>query len=75
MLRHNLRASTSPWPTCSDASQTGGGVCTAVGLTSEGQALLSELRWSAAHRGRRGVILVEVFAKLGAARMALERLG
>eukprot|EP00438_Fugacium_kawagutii_P028805 Skav222861 [mRNA] locus=scaffold2201:87314:93953:- [translate_table: standard] len=57
----SLRAAVDPMVTCSDASETGGGLCAGGGLTDEGHNVLSMLQSQQAKRDR-----VCAFSPLGA---------
>ena len=86
-LRHcDLRATLHWQATCSDASESGGGVCTSIGLTHMGRrAALEELQFPLRESESpvlpspfgvtyRGIVIFEFFGGIGGFRRALERI-
>ena len=61
--------------TCSDASEHGGGVCRSEGLTELGLMRLSEAGKLRETAPSDGLVLVDAFAGISAARRALQLLG
>ena len=75
LLGHDLRNSICPLVTCSDASETGGGVCASTAISPAGhQRVGIGARTSTASRVN-GICLVESFAGISGGRRALEILG
>ena len=70
----DLRARGSGLVTCSDASETGGGICKSVGITRLGKMGLSSVPAPLAFGGPK-VLVVEWFAGIGGLSQSLERLG
>ena len=75
LLQIDLGMDTDGLPTCSDASETGGGVCAALKLTARGRARLQEAKAFAKGEIADSLVLVEHCGGIGAARRALEILG
>ena len=76
LCRMNFRLEMNSTVTCSDASQHGGGVCAATGLTRFGEQVASgsstgEMQ---SHRGGR-ILSIGLFDVIGCLRMALDLLG
>lgn len=69
----DLRAKISQKVSCSDASETGGGVCASTGTTSLGKRGLTGL--SAPISSGHDFLVIEWFAGIGGLSRSLERLG
>ena len=76
LCRMDFRLGLNPRVTCSDASQQGGGVCVATGLTTYGEkvALGEERREMVSVSGHR-VLSIGLFDGIGCLRVALDLLG
>eukprot|EP00971_Amphidinium_carterae_P028124 553761-Amphidinium_carterae.1 len=71
----DLRRPVSPTVVATDASREGGGVVLSDGLSARGRSWMSQQIWSEAVSPTEPVVLVDLFAGIGVARLALENLG
>ena len=76
LCRMSFRLDLSPRVTCSDASEHGGGVCSAVGLTRFGEQVAAGTTSGEMKANRGGRILsIGLFDGIGSLRVALDLLG
>lgn len=76
LCRLNFRLGLNPTVTCSDASELGGGVCVATGLTAFGKLVAGGARPCEMQESRGGRLLsVGLFDGIGCLRTALDLLG
>ena len=75
LLVIDFRLEVSDLVSCSDASEQGGGVCVARSLSATGQEMLLRQLQPLQNLGAGQLVLVESYAGIGGARVALDILG
>jgi len=74
-MGHDLRARVDPLVTCSDASETGAGVCQSAGVSEAGRIRVGVGRQAAAGSRCNGLLVIETFGGMSGGRRAVEICG